>query len=191
MSSALAVFADTNVLYPPALRYLLIELANADVIRLHWSPEILAERSRAILKVRPEKDPVLLAKQLAELDAVLPSASVQATPLSLTIATLPDAKDAHVLGSAWLAECSILLTFNLRHFPPELLAHLEPPIAPTHLDAFLVRLLTTEGARVLPIVDRLRRRLNAPPLSVTEYTVSLGKSHLTQTAELLKYLLPI
>ena len=191
MASPLAVFADTNALYPPSLRYLLIELAQADVIRLHWSPEILAELSWAILKERPDKDPVQLTAQLAELDGALPSASVAATPASLLIAPLPDAKDAHVLGSAWLAECSILLTFNLRHFPPEQLALVEPPITPMHPDAFLVRLLTTDGARVLPIIDRLRRRLKAPPLSVADYTASLAKSRLAQTAELLKHLLPL
>ena len=52
MEPVLSVFADANVLFPPALRYLLIELADAGVIRLHWSPEVLKELVRAIGRVR-------------------------------------------------------------------------------------------------------------------------------------------
>ena len=191
MDSAPSVFADANALYPPALRYLLIELADAGIIRLHWSPEVLAELTRAILRVRPATDPVRLANQIAHLDKALPTASVAPSPAAATLPRLPDPKDDHVLASAWEAGCSILLTFNLRDFPASSLGTVDPPIVPVHPDAFLLRLLTTEAAVVLPIIDRLRRSLTRPPLSAAGYTDNLARAGLLQSAELLKHLLPL
>jgi hypothetical protein len=47
------VFADANVLYNSALRDILIELALADIIRLHWSPLVLDELSRPLFAPVP------------------------------------------------------------------------------------------------------------------------------------------
>lgn len=178
-------------MFSPALRYLLIELADAGVIRLHWSPEVLNELVRAIGRVRPSIDATKLAAQINALDALLPGASVHASPSSMKRVTLPDPDDVHVVGAAWEAGCSILLTFNVRDFPPAILASLEPPISPVSPDTFLLRLLTTEATIVLPIIERLRTGLKRPPLSSAAYIDNLARAGLAQTAELLSHLLPL
>lgn len=183
-----AVFADSNVLYATALRDILIELALERVIRLHWSPRVLDELNRAILKNRPDTSPARLAARSAAMNQALPLASVAPSPDRLLRAVLPDAGDSHVLAAALEADCSVLLTFNLKHFPADQLA-LEPTsITAVHPDTFLMTLLTTQAPAVLSVVNIVRQRLVAPPLSHETYLAALERSRLPATATLLRAL---
>lgn len=189
MANMPAVFADTNVLYSTALRDILIELALERVIRLHWSPQVLEELNRAILKNRPATPSARLASRSAGMNNALPEASVTASPTRVLCGVLPDLKDHHVLAAALDAGCSALLTFNLRHFPADQLSLEQAPITAIHPDTFLVILLTTRAAPVLAAMQVVRQRLVAPPISVDDYLAALVKARLPQTAALLRVLL--
>ena len=184
-----AVFADANALYPAALRDILIELAIVEAIRLHWSPQVLDELDRSILKIRPDTDRSRLASRRAAMNAVLPAASVDPSATSIALFNLPDPKDSPIAAAAHDARCSILLTFNLKHFPEIDLAAVEPPIVPMHPDVLLVRLMTQDAAAVLPVIENVRRSLRKPPISLDDYAASLTRSQLPQSAELIRHLL--
>lgn len=192
MSLALApvVFADANVLYNSALRDILIELALADIIRLRWSPVVLDELCRALVRTRPDYTEAKALRLVAAMTAAVPDALVIPSDAAPMITRLPDPDDAHVLAAAGLGECDVLLTFNLRHFPVDLVAELASPIIVTHPDTFLVQLLTTQAASVLPILQAVRENLTRPPMDIAAYTTSLEQAGLKQSAELLRYLLP-
>ncbi len=126
---------------------------------------------------------------IAAMTTALPEALVQPPdPLTLVI-TLPDPKDVHVVAAAHQGACSAILTFNLKDFPAETLTTLTPPLAVIHPDVFLVDLLTAKAPDVLPILDKVRRDLTNPPMSLPVYADSLARSGLPQTAELLRHLL--
>ena len=184
-----SVFADANTLYAAALRDILIELALAGAVRLHWSSEVLDELDRAILKVRPGTDPARLASRRSAMNAALPRALIAATEDGRSRFKLPDPDDEPIAAAAWEAHCSVLLTFNLKHFPEPLLAAVIPPLAPMHPDAFLVKMMTENAAVSLPAIEAVRRQLRNPPMSLPDYTASLTRSGLPQTAELLRHLL--
>jgi hypothetical protein len=92
------VFADANVLYAAALRDILIELALAGALRLHWSAEVLEEVERALCRNRPDLDPRRLKRLFAAMNDVLPDAELVPQPLKSLTARLPDPDDAHVLA---------------------------------------------------------------------------------------------
>ena len=53
----------------------------------------------------------------------------------------------------------------------------------------MLNLISTAAPLVLPIIEKARQALIAPPLTVTDYTASLARSGLPKTAELLLHLL--
>ena len=183
------VFADANVLYTNALRDILIELALADVLTLHWSPAVLDELVRALVRNRTDYSPEKGNRLVTAMNAVLPAALVIPSGAGQPPTSLPDPTDVHILDAAIHAECNVILTFNLKHFPAaSLLAH--KPLETTHPDDFFIRLLSTQAAAVLPVIDAVRQNLTRPPMSVGAYTDSLARSNLPRTAELLRHLLP-
>jgi hypothetical protein len=184
------VFADANVLYASAPRDILIELALADIIELRWSPIVLDELCRALVRTRPDYTTEKALRLVAAMTKSLPDALVIPPDDHSFSVVLPDPDDAHVLSAAHFASCDVLLTFNLKHFPADAVDQLVPPIAVTHPDAFMLKLLTTQAAAVLPVVETVRQNLTDPPMSVSDYADSLARSRLTQTAHLLQHLLP-
>jgi predicted nucleic acid-binding protein len=184
------VFADANVLYNSALRDILIELALADIIKLHWSSIVLDELSRALVRTRADYDATKALRLITAMTEAVPAALIIPPDETPIIDELPDPDDAHVLVAAQHGECDVLVTFNVRDFPADVTAQLSSPVTITHPDAFLIQLLTTQAAAVLPILETVRENLTRPPLTIPDYAASLERAGLKQTAELLRYLLP-
>lgn len=165
-SAAPSIFADANVLFPASLRDILIYLALADVIELHWSSAVLDEMAEAL--VRTNRATTAGARSLvAAMMSALPEA--EAVPRALpTSVNLPDPDDAHVLGAALAAECAVLLTFNLADFPPSQLAHCGP-IQAIDPDCYLLALLAIDEKPIVDAVRKARRKLIKQPLTAAEH----------------------
>jgi predicted nucleic acid-binding protein len=184
------VFADANVLYASAPRDILIELALDAVIGLRWSPAVLDELSRALVRTRPEYTGAKALRLVTAMTAALPDAWVLPPDPPTLAVDLPDANDAHVVLAAHHGGCETILTFNLGDFPEAALNRLPPPLTATHPDTFLVAMLTARPTAVLPVIERVRQNLLAPPMTVAQYADSLARSGLPQTAALVRSLLP-
>jgi predicted nucleic acid-binding protein len=184
------VFADANALYASALRDIFIELTLDGVISLRWSPTVLDELSRALVRTRPEYTPEKALRLVAAMTGALPDAWVLPPEASAITVSLPDAGDVHVVLTAHHGGCGTILTFNVDDFPAAALDQLQPPLAAVHPDAFLARMLTTQPAAVISVIERVRQNLHSPPMTVAQYADSLGRSGLLQTAELVRHLLP-
>lgn len=183
-----AVFADTNVLVPAALRDILIELALDDLIRLNWSPGVMAEL-REVLGRRPGAVMSRIDSMLAAMDAALPQASIGPLAEHDFLARLPDPDDEHVLLAALSAQCANILTFNLKDFPARVLGSEEQELQAMHPDAFLVHMLTSQAPAVLLAIKRILASLTAPPLSADTYLANLSRTGLPTSATLLRHLL--
>ena len=66
----ITAFLDANVLYPPTLRSVLLELAHADLCAACWSDEVHREWMRALAEKRPTLDDALAAILGCVTDAV-------------------------------------------------------------------------------------------------------------------------
>lgn len=190
ISALPVVFADANVLYASAPRDILIELALADIIELRWSPLVLDELCRALVRTRLDYTTEKTQRLVAAMTKALPDALVTPPKGQHLNVVLPDPDDAHVLAAAHHAACDVLLTFNLKDFPAVAVGQLSLPVAITHPDTFMLKLLTTQAAAVLPVVEAVRQNLTRPPMSVSDYADALVRCQLPQTAALLRYLLP-
>ena len=131
------VLVDACVLFPSVLREVVLGVAAAGLFVPLWSERILAEWALAAGRAGPDAAGVA-GREIAALRAAWPAAEVAPAATAADSAMLPDPGDRHVLASALAGDASIILTANLRDFPPRVLAPLGlRAVAP---DAFLTGL---------------------------------------------------
>jgi predicted nucleic acid-binding protein len=173
-----AVF-DACVLYPFALRDLLIQLATTDLFRGRWSRRIHAEWMRAVLEANPGIQPERLERLRDLMDKSVLDSVVTGYESLIDGLQLPDPHDRHVLAAAIRAGAQVIVTKNLKHFPE---GCLKPyGIEPQHPDEFVACLLDLSPGVVYASVKTCRQRLKAPPLTIDEYLQMLEKHDLVLT----------
>ena len=84
-----------------------------------------------------------------------------------------DPKDRHVLAAAISGGTDTLATNNVKHFPA---AACEPhDLQVRDADAFLMRLLVSDGPLCRRAIEHEARRARRPPLSVRQLLAGLAK----------------
>ena len=89
-----------------------------------------------------------------------------------------------MVAAAIHAGASLIVTFNLKDFPPEALKPYN--LAALHPDDFIVDLLDLHLASVLEAAAHHRRSLKNPPKSINEYLDTLQAQGLTQSVAVLR-----
>jgi hypothetical protein len=97
---------------------------------------------------------------------------------------LPDPGDCHVVATAIHAGASLIVTFNLKDFPPEALKPYN--LTAEHPDDFIVNLLDLDPAGVLEAAANHRRSLKNPPKTANEYLDCLLAQGLTQSVAVMR-----
>lgn len=115
------VVLDANVLYPARLRDLFIRLAIAGLYRAHWSDRILDECFRNIQLHRPELTADRLDRTRNLMNTAIVDASVVGFEHLIERFELPDPDDRHVTAAAVASGATMIITSNLRDFPPHAL----------------------------------------------------------------------
>ncbi|HET7228629.1 MAG TPA: PIN domain-containing protein [Longimicrobium sp.] len=171
---------DANVLYSATVRDLLLTLAEADLLVPHWTEEIHNEWISNLLRKRPDLDSAALARTRAQMDAAFPKALVSGYQRHIPAVQLPDPADAHVVAAAIEAGADVIVTFNLRHFPPSSLHALG--IVAVDPDRVVLELLRTESRRCCDAIARRRQRFRNPPLTAEQFLASLERANLAKTS---------
>jgi len=161
------VLIDACVLFPTVPREIILGCARAGLLVPLWSDRILEEWRRAVLRACPQQ-----AEQVAAEIALTRLAFAQASvPVSEDVEarlSLPDANDRHVLAAAITGGADLLVTRNLRDFPPRTLARHGVRVAAP--DALLLELWHDDpgGVRacVDPVLAPILRDLGAQPRDV-------------------------
>jgi len=112
----LRVLLDTCVLYPPILRDFLLGLAARGLFAPLWSDGIAAEWLHLAARDGAVGVPALLSRMAAR----WPDGKV--APGDPSMLALPDTGDRHILAAAIAGRADLILTANLRDFPPRALA---------------------------------------------------------------------
>ncbi|MCB0974043.1 MAG: PIN domain-containing protein [Actinobacteria bacterium] len=172
MSRPVAVL-DANVLYPARLRDLLMRLAIASLYRARWSEEILDECFTNILKHRPDLTEPQLARTRRLVSEALPDASVTGYQHRINDFQLLDPHDRHILAAAVTARASLVVTNNLRDFPPELPEH---GINVVSADQFITHLATEDVGVVARVVEAPARGLSSPRMTTMNSLTDLPPS---------------
>ena len=165
MAVAFIAVYDANVLYPAALRDLLVRLAQTGLFQARWTEQILDETFDAIARAQPElADRLQRTRQLMN-DAI---ADVLVTDYESLIANLelPDLDDRHVLAAAIRSNAQVIVTSNLRDFPQNELERYD--IEAQSPDEFVLNVLDLASARVVSVIEDQARALSNPAVSLGE-----------------------
>jgi predicted nucleic acid-binding protein len=184
--SVAAAFLDANVLYPATLRSVLMYLANAELFRALWSDAVNREWMAALARARPDLSAEAIARVRDLMEAHVEHAVVRDYEHLIAAITLPDPDDCHVLAAAIHGGAGVIVTANLKDFPPEALAPYN--IAVQEPDAFILDLLKASPDTAAAAFAADRARLCNPAMSQAEYLESLRRASLTETAATLETL---
>src|SRR5687768_12742747 len=132
---------DACVLYPFHLRNVLVQCAFDGVVEARWTDDIHAEWMRSLAANSPGTSLERLQATRGLMKAVLPDADVAAYQDLIPDLSLPDPDDRHVLAAAIAGRASLIVTWNLKHFPAAALQ--QHGVAGISPDDFLVGLHST------------------------------------------------
>lgn len=180
---AFVALFDACVLYPASLRDLLLRLARTNLFRARWSDQIHAEWMNAVLRERPELAGAL-QRTRALMDAAIDDCLVTGHEALIASLQLPDADDRHVLAAAIIGRADVIVTSNLRHFPPETLSayHIEAQ----HPDVFVRHVIDLDEAAALQAIREQRESLRNPARTVADFLDTLARQELPETVAFLR-----
>jgi hypothetical protein len=169
---------DACVLYPAALRDLLLRLAQTGVVRARWTEDILDETFRNIAVDRPDIPPERLTRTRNLMRSVIDDCLVSGHEGLADHLALPDPDDRHVVAAALRCSAQTIVTVNLKDFPADLLAPLD--IEAQHPDTFVLDLLDLAPGLVLSVIKAQADSLTNPPVTLEELLVTLERSGLVR-----------
>lgn len=154
-------------------------LALTDVVRVKWTAQIHQEWINAVLRVRPDIARAQLERTRTLMDSHILDALIENYEHRIDDLWLPDENDRHVLAAAIEGDCDLIVTFNLRDFPDEILAPFG--ISAHHPDLFCGNLLESFPLTVVAAAFEHRQSLKRPPKSTDEYLSALERQGLIET----------
>lgn len=150
MPATWVVVLDANVLFPRALRDLLLYLDDTGLIRVHWTAEILEETRRNLVgkgTITEERADVLVGL----MQESFPGAEV--IHYEHHIDQLGnDLKDRHVVAAAVEVGAHAVVTFNLSDFAP-----MPPRIVAMSPDELMVELWKYSHSEVSTTLEEIRK----------------------------------
>ena len=169
MRADFKVVLDACVLANFGVCDLLLRLAERPRLYLpRWSEKLLVETERTHVQQLGWPPPIAQSFQAA-LRANFPEAMVVGYEHILP-SCANDPKDRHVLACAVQCQAELILTFNLRDFPP---AALEPwKIAARHPQDYLLTLYALDQAAVLHKLEEIARRRGC---QLEDHLIALGQ----------------
>ena len=180
-NSPFTVVYDACVLYPAPLRDFLMWLGLSGRFRARWSAQIHDEWKRNLLANRTDLAPEQLDRTSALMDRANPDALVTGYEPLIAGLTLPDPDDRHVVAAAIRCHASVIVTFNERDFPLDVLESFG--LEAQHPDVFVENLFDLDQATVVAAAQRQRQQLRNPPLDVDHYLDVLLRQGLIQTVK--------
>jgi len=181
---AFAATYDACILYPAGMRDLLIRLAMTGLFRAVWSDQILDEMVRSILHNRPDLTTAQLDRTRQLMCDAVPDCLVTGHDCLIEALVLPDPNDRHVLAAAIRSGSQVIVTENLKDFPPEALSpygvEAQPP------DLFLLHLIDLSPTTVAATIERQAAALKHPPITVAELLDRLADSGLPRSVAALR-----
>lgn len=177
-----AIF-DACVLYPAPLRDFLMWLGLSGRFRARWSRDIHEEWKRNLLLNRLDLTRSQVDRTSDLMDRAIPDGLVDGYEELVVALTLPDPDDCHVLAAAIRCGASVIVTFNQKDFPANVLASYG--VESQHPDEFIENLFDLDAAAVVAAAQRQRSQLKNPPIDVDRYLEILFRQGLVQTTKAL------
>jgi hypothetical protein len=177
---AVAVF-DACILYPFHLRNIVVQAAVDRLVEARWTDAIHDEWIRNLTTAAPAIPTERLKVTRRLMNEALPTALISRYEELIPKVTLPDPNDRHVVAAAITANATLILTWNLRHFPPtELKKFGLRRMTP---DAFLSNLFDKVPHLVIGSLANARQNLSKTRVSAPDLIGVLEHQKLVQLAK--------
>lgn len=186
-SGRFTAILDACVLYPAPLRDILLRLAEEQLYRPKWSDLIHNEWKDNLLKNREDLHASQIDRTIYLMNRSFPDAEVNGFSSLIQGLSLPDENDRHVLAAAIRSRADVIVTFNLKDFPIEVLNNFD--IEPVHPDQFIINLVDLDEIRALNAFKSQVGALKNPPKTNDEMIETLRSNSLNKTAVRFKKLL--
>ena len=169
---------------PPGYGIFLFSSAVYDLYRPKWSPDIFREWMRTDQRKNMNHDPQKVLSTQMDLESFFFDAQVTGYESLISGLDLPDPDDRHVLAAARQSECDLIVTWNIRHFPADIV---DPfGIDVYNPDEFLIMLFETHPQDFLESVRAVLKKLRNPSYSVDTYLEMRLKDGLANTVSILR-----
>lgn len=150
---AFVALLDANVLHPISLCDVLLRLAEKGLFQPRWSDEILSETLESIVRRHAHVAREPIAERIEDMRRAFPDAMVDGYQ-TLRDALAAEMKgDAHVLAAAVVGKADLVVTNNLRDFPPVLLRRYE--LDAQSADTFLVNQWWLDPTTVTQVLSEM------------------------------------
>jgi PIN domain len=180
---SVAVF-DACILYPFHLRNIVVQAAVDRLVEARWTDAIHDEWIRNLAAGAPAIPIERLQTTRRLMDEALPTAMVNEYEHHIPALDLPDPNDRHVVAAGIAAGASVILTWNLRHFPAKELKKFglrkETP------DAFLSGLYDEVPDLMIGSLANARRNLTKTRVSALNFIDLLRNQQLAELAKRLQ-----
>jgi predicted nucleic acid-binding protein len=163
------LFLDTCVIYPDALRDILLGVAARGGFEPLWSDRVLEEWARAARKKGAEDQARLIASAMT---LQFPRALVTGWEAMATRLILPDPDDVHVLAAAITGHADAIVTFNAQDFPRHVLA--AEGLQRRDPDGLLWELWSHDPVSVSEAVTQAMARASGEPTSLRAFLKRAG-----------------
>jgi predicted nucleic acid-binding protein len=175
---------DANVLCSIVLTDALMDLARDRLFQPLWTATILREAERAVT-ARGSYDVASIRRRFEAMRQHFASAMIDAVDYEHLIEHMRNHdRDRHVLAAAVAGQADVIVTSNVKHFPPQALDGLDVGRIATP-DAFLCALHAVEPAAVEDAISRLLSRKNHPPMTIGDLAARMTRSGAPRFAALL------
>ncbi len=180
LEPTVAVF-DACILYPFHLRNIIVQAALDRLVEARWTDAIHEEWIRNLSADVPAIPVERLQRARQLMDVALPTATVRGYEHHIATVTIPDPGDRHVVAAGIAADASLILTWNLRHFPAKELKKFglrrETP------DAFLSGLYDDAPDLIIGSLANARRNLTKSQVLAVDFIEILENQRLVELAK--------
>jgi hypothetical protein len=168
---AFSALLDACVLYPVGVRDLLLCVAERRVFVPYWSAEILDEMERNIV-ADGRADAERASAMRQQMILAFPAAMVERYEGLIPVMTNHE-KDRHVLAAAVRESIGLIVTEDVRDFPPESCAPYDIEIQ--RADEFLSYALDHDTPAVIGAVRAMAAKRRRPPTSPSQLLADLSE----------------
>lgn len=175
---------DANALYPNSQRDLLIRIGLAGLVQAKWTEQIIDETVHALARNHPETPPGKLERLRRLINRSVPDCLVTGYEALIDGLKLPDPGDRHVLAAAIKAGAQVIVTANLRDYPP---AELRPwNVEAKSPDDFVLDQIGIDEKVVFACVQQIADSRKRSPATVSDVLRQLENSGLVQSVAALR-----
>lgn len=179
----MSAFLDTNVLYGALISDLTLSLVEGGVADAYWSEGVLDELRRALVRNGVPADSAL--RRIRTIRSVFGSRTRPTAPASKPLG-LPDAGDEFVVADALRSGCTVIVTYNLDDFPPDLIGAVG--LTRLHPDTYLARATGASPAAARSVIEDWLTQRYRPRYTLETLCGRLGELHMPKFASALSAL---